>query len=36
MDPEFEDYGRKFEAMEDAIETLIKDSKKFNENVLGG
>ena len=34
-DPEFDEYVRKFEAMEKATEKLLKDSKVFCEHVMG-
>ncbi|KLO11290.1 BAR-domain-containing protein [Schizopora paradoxa] len=33
-DPEFDDYQRKFTSMEDLVEKLLKDCKKFNEAVI--
>jgi len=33
-DPEFDDYQRKFGSMEDLVEKLLKDCKKFNEAVI--
>lgn len=34
-DPEFDDYQRKFGVMEETVEKLLKDCKKFNESVIG-
>jgi len=33
-DPEFDDYQRKFTTMEETVEKLLKDCKKFNESVV--
>ena len=33
-DPEFDDYQRRFAAMEDLVEKLMKDCKKFNESII--
>jgi len=33
-DPEFDDYQRKFGSMEEVVEKLLKDCKKFNEAVI--
>ena len=33
-DPEFDDYQRKFTTMEETVEKLLKDCKKFNEAVV--
>ncbi|EJD55053.1 BAR-domain-containing protein [Auricularia subglabra TFB-10046 SS5] len=34
-DPEFDEYSRKFAAMEGATDKLLKDAKLFTENVMG-
>ena len=33
-DPEFDDYSRKFTTMEETVEKLLKECKKFNEAVV--
>ena len=34
-DPEFDDYSRKFTTIEETVEKMLKECRKFNEAVVG-